>query len=145
MDKLEDSEEEKKSVNINIRRILFLCLNVFLIILIGVWSQGVINFMHVDDYKIYNTTFRNDSYFNPLLQDKIPIFPKAFTEILTNYSFIISPALVAIHQILLYKLGRTYAFEVYVENHLKYSAISKGKLPTYHDLTKILKDMDINN
>lgn len=74
----------------------------------------------------------------------IPFIKKEFAESLNKYSFVISPVVFAAHQILIAKFGRTHAFEVYIDNKLKYSTLKNRRLPSYKYFVGLLADIGVH-
>lgn len=78
-----------------------------------------------------------------MFKKNITFISEKYIDMLNDYSFILTPVIFAVNQILLIKFGRSHAFEVYIDNRLKYSAIEKGKVPSYEDFVKIFKNLNI--
>ena len=69
MDKLEDIDIEQKKTSLLGYREYTIIISGLLVVFLGIWCQGCINYMNQDDYKLYNTTYR--STINPLFSQDI--------------------------------------------------------------------------
>jgi len=63
--------------------------------------------------------------------------------IISNSKYVLSICSYFIHYFLMKRIENSYAFEIYINNILYYSAIKTGKIPNYEEIEKILSNLKI--